>query len=179
MRLSFGTLGRQYINQIETIHYRAERFNDYNLRRNRQADESQCDTNMKNIFARPIKTPDSWHTFLDLITKIVICFWLKRINTGAKPNGVLAQREWNVGLASYFIILEITPFKMYWYISDLSPNIFKPFFTLIFSTCMSKAIKFAKENYFWRPSQFWPLMHVLFFFLFFFDKEVHGFKYEP
>ena len=76
MRLSFGTFGREYINQIEMIQYRVVRsiFNDYNLRKSRQADERQCDTSMTNIFARPIKTPDSWHTFLDLITKIVICF---------------------------------------------------------------------------------------------------------
>ena len=77
MRLSFETFGREYINQIYMIQYRVVRytFNDhYNLRRNRQADERQCDTNMANIFARPIKTPDSWHTFLNLITKIVMCF---------------------------------------------------------------------------------------------------------
>ena len=76
MRPSFGTFGREYINQIEMIQYRVVRyiFNDYNLRKNRQADESQCDTSMTNIFARPVKTSDSWHTFLDLITKIVICF---------------------------------------------------------------------------------------------------------
>ena len=43
------------------IQYRVVRyiFNDNNLRRSRQADESQCDTSMTNIFARPIKTPDS------------------------------------------------------------------------------------------------------------------------
>ena len=58
---SFGTLGREYVNQTEMIQYRVIRyiFNDYNLRRNRQADESQYDTSMMNIFARPIKTPDS------------------------------------------------------------------------------------------------------------------------
>ena len=72
----FRTLGMEYINQIEMIQYRVVRyvFNDYNLHRNRQATESQCDTSMTNIFARQIKTPDSWHTFLDLITKNVICF---------------------------------------------------------------------------------------------------------
>ena len=72
----FWDLGREYINQIEMIQYRVVRYilNDYNLRRNRLADESQCDTSMTNIFARPIKTPDNRHTFLDLITKIVICF---------------------------------------------------------------------------------------------------------
>ena len=61
MRLSFGTLGRDYINQIEMIQYRVVRylFNGYILRRSQQADESQCDTSMTNIFARPIKTPDS------------------------------------------------------------------------------------------------------------------------
>ena len=76
MWLSFGTLGREYINQIEMIQYRVIRyiFNDYNLRMNRQADESQCDTSMTNILTRQIKTPDSWHTFFDLITKIIICF---------------------------------------------------------------------------------------------------------
>ena len=75
MWLSFGTLGREYINKIEMIQYRVVSYivNDYNSRRNWQADESQCDTSMTNIFAQPIKTPDSWHTFLDLITKIVIC----------------------------------------------------------------------------------------------------------
>ena len=45
MRLSFGTLGGEYINQIEMIQYIVVRyiFNDYNLhvRGNRQADESQ------------------------------------------------------------------------------------------------------------------------------------------
>ena len=76
MRLPFGTLGREYINQIEMIRYRVVRyiFNDYNLPRNRQADESQCDTSMTIIFARPIETPNSWHTFLELITKIEIFF---------------------------------------------------------------------------------------------------------
>ena len=76
MWLSFGSLGREYINQIEMIQYTVVRyiFNNYNLRRNRQADERQCDTSMTNIFAQPIKTPDSGHTFIDLITKIVICF---------------------------------------------------------------------------------------------------------
>ena len=87
MRLSFGTLG-----QIEMIQYRVVRFifNDYNLRRSRQADESQCDTIMTNIFARPVKTPDSWHIFFDLIIKIAICFQLKKIGTGAEPNEVWA-----------------------------------------------------------------------------------------
>ena len=67
MRLSFGTLGREYINQIEMIQYRVVRyiFNDYNLHRNRQADD-------------PV-----WY----LITKIVI---VKRIGTGAELNGVWA-----------------------------------------------------------------------------------------
>ena len=79
MRLSFGTLGREYINQIEMIQYGVVRyiFNDYNLHRNRQADEPvwyQYDVTMTNIFAPLIKTPESWHTFLDLTTKIVICF---------------------------------------------------------------------------------------------------------
>ena len=76
MRLSFGTIGREYINQIEMIQYRVVSyiFNDYNLHMNRQAHESQCETSMTNIFAQPIKTPDSWYTFLDLITKIAICF---------------------------------------------------------------------------------------------------------
>ena len=57
MRLSFGTLGREYINQIEMIQYRVVRyiFNDYNLRRNRQADESQCDTSMTNISRDQLK----------------------------------------------------------------------------------------------------------------------------
>ena len=42
----FGTLVREYINQIEMSQYRVVRyiFNDYNLRRNWQGDESQCDT---------------------------------------------------------------------------------------------------------------------------------------
>ena len=59
MRLYFGIFGREYINQIEMIQYRVVRyiFNDYNLRMNRQSDESQCDTSMTNIFARPIETP--------------------------------------------------------------------------------------------------------------------------
>ena len=57
MRLSLGTLGREYIDQIEMIQDRIY----YNLRMNRQADERQCDTSMTNIFARPIKTPDSGH----------------------------------------------------------------------------------------------------------------------
>ena len=76
MRLSFGTLGREYINQIEMIQYRVEIyiFKDYNLHRSRQPDDSNCDTSMTNIFARPIKTPDSWNTFFDLIPEIVICF---------------------------------------------------------------------------------------------------------
>ena len=78
MRPSFGTLGREYINQIEMIQYNVRYiFNDYNLRRNRQVDESQCDTSMANIFARPIKTPNSWHTFLDLITKLLSVSSLK------------------------------------------------------------------------------------------------------
>ena len=61
MRPSFGTLGREYINQIEMIQYRVVRyiFNDYNLLRNRQADENQCDTNMTIIFAQSVKTPDT------------------------------------------------------------------------------------------------------------------------
>ena len=59
MRLSFGTLGREYINQIEMIQYRVVRYisNDYNLRRNRQADESQCDTSMTNISCDQSKRP--------------------------------------------------------------------------------------------------------------------------
>ena len=61
MRLSFGTIGREYIDQIEMTQYIVVRyiFNDYNLRRNRQADESQRGISTTNIFARPIKTPDS------------------------------------------------------------------------------------------------------------------------
>ena len=45
----------------EMIQYRVVRyiFNDFNLCKNRQADESQSDTTMTNIFARPIKMPDS------------------------------------------------------------------------------------------------------------------------
>ena len=72
MRLSFGTLGREYINQIEIIQYKVVRyiFSDYNLRRNRQADESQCDTSMTNIFARPIKTPDTDTPSMILLQKL-------------------------------------------------------------------------------------------------------------
>ena len=44
--------GREYINQIEMLRHI---FNDHNLRRNRQADESRCDNSMTNIFARPTK----------------------------------------------------------------------------------------------------------------------------
>ena len=78
MRLSFGTLGREYINQIEMIQYGVVRyiFNDYNLRRNRQADESQCDTSMTplwRIFSRD-QSKRRIADALDLITKIVICF---------------------------------------------------------------------------------------------------------
>ena len=52
MRLSFGTLRREYINQIEMIQYRVVRyiFNDYNLRRNPRADESKCDTSMTSLW---------------------------------------------------------------------------------------------------------------------------------
>ena len=52
MRISFGILGREYINQIEMIQYRVDRyiFNDYNLRRNRQDIESQCDTSMTSLW---------------------------------------------------------------------------------------------------------------------------------
>ena len=61
MRLSFGTFGRGYINQIEMIQYRVVRYPlcDYNLTRDREADEKASMTSMTNIFARPIKTPDS------------------------------------------------------------------------------------------------------------------------
>ena len=51
MRLSFGTFGREYINQIEMIQYRVVRYivNDYNLRKNRQTDKYQCDTSMMSL----------------------------------------------------------------------------------------------------------------------------------
>ena len=70
----FWDLWQKVINQIEMFQHRTVRyiFNNYNLCRNRQANESQCDTSMTNIFMRPVKTPDSWHTFLDLITKFAI-----------------------------------------------------------------------------------------------------------
>ena len=46
-----NSLDAAHINQIKMIRYRVVRyiFNDYNLRRNRQADESQSDTRKRRI----------------------------------------------------------------------------------------------------------------------------------
>ena len=73
MWLSFGTLGREYINQIEMIQYSVVKyiFKDCTFI---GTDKNQSDTSRTTIFAGPIKTLDSWHTFIDLFTKIVICF---------------------------------------------------------------------------------------------------------
>ena len=76
--------------------------------RNRQADESQCDTSrtpLWRIFSRDqpkrriADTPSL--TSLQKKKKKVICFFLEGVGTGAKPNGVRAQRERNVDLGSW------------------------------------------------------------------------------